>query len=76
MRLIDADALLAHECEATKMDVRLVVGKGYILDAPTINPLIQGRWKGAGMGDYMCSWCNEVYNGKSNFCPNCGADMR
>lgn len=36
-----------------------------------------GRWKGAGMGDYMCSWCGEVVSGnRYHYCPNCGADMR
>lgn len=35
-RLIDANALLMHECEADKMGAMLVVGKGYILDAPTV----------------------------------------
>ena len=35
MRLIDADALLKHEVEADRMGAMLVVGKGYILDAPT-----------------------------------------
>lgn len=36
MRLIDADALLKHEIEADRMGAALVVGKGYILSAPTI----------------------------------------
>ena len=35
-RIIDANALLTHECEADKMGAMLVVGKGYILDAPTV----------------------------------------
>lgn len=35
-----------------------------------------GRWKGEGMGDYRCSWCGEVSHPQTNFCPNCGADMR
>ena len=39
MRLIDADALLEHQIESDKIrGVLLVVSKGYILDAPTINP--------------------------------------
>lgn len=25
---------------------------------------------------YRCSECNELVYGKTNFCPNCGADMR
>lgn len=35
-----------------------------------------GRWKGEGFGDYRCSWCGEVSHPQTNFCPNCGADMR
>ena len=40
------------------------------------------RWKGAGLGDYYCSLCNETYSigaervNDWHFCPNCGADMR
>ena len=36
MRLIDADALLEHQVEADRMGAMLVVGKGFIMDAPTI----------------------------------------
>ena len=38
----------------------------------------EGRWKGAGMGDYYCSLCQEMYSGgdEYNFCPNCGAKMK
>lgn len=36
----------------------------------------QARWKGAGMGDYMCSLCNMVVSGNHyHYCPNCGAKM-
>ena len=36
MRLIDADALIKHEVEADRMGAMLVVGKGHIINAPTI----------------------------------------
>lgn len=36
----------------------------------------QARWKGAGMGDYMCSLCATVVSGnRYHYCPNCGARM-
>ena len=35
-----------------------------------------GRWKGEGFGYYRCSWCGEVSHPQTNFCPNCGADMK
>ena len=38
----------------------------------------EGRWKGAGMGDYYCSLCCVQYSGADeyNYCPNCGAKMK
>lgn len=38
----------------------------------------EGRWKGAGLGDYLCSVCWSVYSGgdKYNYCPNCGSRMK
>lgn len=37
----------------------------------------EGRWKGAGLGDYYCSLCCSTYSGGDdyNYCPNCGAKM-
>ena len=29
-----------------------------------------------GFTYWKCSECGKVYEGKTNFCPNCGADMR
>lgn len=35
-----------------------------------------GRWKGAGMGDYYCSLCQEVVSKRDlPYCPYCGAKM-
>lgn len=36
MRLIDADALLEKAVEADRMGAMLVVGKGHIMNAPTV----------------------------------------
>ena len=39
-------------------------------------PVREGRWKGAGMGGYSCSWCMETVAGnRYDYCPNCGAVM-
>ena len=56
--------------------------KADIDNAPTIEERPTGEWITRN-GDivfpfwerYECSVCHE-YNGCSNFCPNCGADMR
>lgn len=39
--------------------------------------LKEGRWKGAGMGDYYCSLCCTTFSGGDTFkyCPECGAKM-
>ena len=51
--------------------------------APTIEPQRKkGFWKGkplAGFGTVRCSCCGDAFReneGKWNYCPNCGAEMR
>ena len=38
-------------------------------------PTPTARWKGAGMGDYYCSFCQHQMSGRTKFCPECGAKM-
>lgn len=53
-------------------------------NAPTIDCIVNtievrsyGEWKYLKNGYYECSECKYVpHEIKSNFCPNCGADMR
>ena len=37
-----------------------------------------GDWEPTGMHllPYQCSICESLEEGRTNFCPNCGADMR
>lgn len=35
----------------------------------------EARYKGAGMGDYLCTNCDEVSDGRMEFCPHCHAHM-
>ena len=49
-----------------------------VVEIPTadVAEVKHGRWKGAGMGDYYCSLCQEVESGNDfKYCPNCGAKM-
>ena len=79
MRLIDADALIE------KWLFRGEDGKPYrdeIDNAPTIEPK-QGEWKEPKNpydldGQYycFCSLCYSDAHEQTDFCPNCGADMR
>ena len=50
------------------------------LPSVTQNPKT-GKWikitpASYGFSGFRCSNCNELMYGKTNFCPNCGADMR
>lgn len=86
MRQIDADALKESimtetlEKDRENLTRRLCYPCREIFtaidNAPTIEPR-HGRWKGEGLDDYRCSLCGEVHtHTRTNFCPNCGADMR
>lgn len=99
MRLIDAEELreargkaLDVYANADMFNVRAIrdgIGPllDAIVDAPTIDPVKHGRWRGLH-GDKMiacdtyrhyhynlCSECGKGNAVKSNYCPNCGARM-
>ena len=62
------------KCRACHVDDML----GEIEDAPTADvvEVREARWKGAGVGDYYCSLCQETVGGNNfRFCPYCGAKM-
>ena len=85
-RLIDADELkkcaipcTIHNGALTDLCVPL-----YQIDtAPTVKlKRTQGKWikdythEEHGGASIVCSICSYSIPNKSNFCPNCGADMR
>lgn len=45
-----------------------------------VKPVVKGEWvefEQRALGHtYLCSVCQTIHWGISNFCPNCGADMR
>lgn len=45
-----------------------------------VRPVVRGRWRWVGQDRwndcYECSQCGKMNTDNSNFCPNCGADMR
>ena len=90
MRLIDADALKASyivTSTTTNSLCHLYVSIEDINSAPTIDavevvrgermPIIEANEFGEvyQVGIY-CSECGETLGCETNFCPNCGADMR
>ena len=89
MRLIDADAAIESLTEygngrAVYIGVEEAVRR--IEQLPSIQPERKmGRWilVASGRGGYECSCCHGYApsyrcgeDRLSNFCPNCGADMR
>lgn len=85
MKLIDADAL---ERDGWMMHRTVQVDKytmSYQVKKPTDFHVIEperrkGKWITQQFGSWAeCSECHELYDipiAISNFCPNCGADMR
>ena len=62
------------------------VEKSAIEQMPTVDAVevVHGRWKKLPYHPYRCSICDEIapldqsgeFHYTSNYCPNCGADMR
>lgn len=47
-----------------------------VIPAADVRPVVRGKWKTYN-NTYVCSACGRpVSFWQSNFCPNCGADMR
>ena len=51
------------------------------IPAADVRPMVKAEWLPFGKRGiygmmYACSSCRAKYDGKTNFCPNCGADMR
>ena len=89
MRAIDADALIhelndSHYPGAPYIDAGISIAIGKVCDAPTIEPQRKkGKWIdetfnpwGLVHHPYNCDQCGEHSESDSEFCPNCGADMR
>lgn len=92
MRLIDADALRArmyHESFETDSDmqkwdsgcwIRYKLFEKCLNEQPTVQPQrMRGRWergKCSNCGEHAPFWAMATTYYESNYCPNCGADMR
>lgn len=87
MRLIDADDLLLDSRDISECAAGgnwIVVDVEDIENAPTIKaePVVHGRWiphnrmtRSPLVVNYACSECG-IDGHRTNYCPNCGADMR
>lgn len=85
-RLIWADALKKHYAWWKDGGYEMTLDEAKncfdnIVDLqPTVEPTKHGRWKhhqyGNTAGYYECDNCGKINSYKSNYCPNCGTDMR
>ena len=74
---IEREALLA-EMRVSSKAAYLVV-----MDAPAadVAPVARGRWDllddaSSKIVKWNCNKCNRISTRKTDYCPNCGADMR
>ena len=82
MRLIDADAL-KEDFEYAVFDDVGTSDYEKMLEIIDSQPTLErphGKWKITdnrwGVGTWLCTRCESYYDIDTNFCPNCGADMR
>ncbi len=50
------------------------------IPAADVRPVVRGEWQfhmfTANSWGYECRVCHTTWDAPTNFCPNCGADMR
>lgn len=64
--------------EYTLMGERIV---GNVVETTDVRPVVSGKWEFRNTDEliskaWTCSKCGRRKVFKTNFCPNCGADMR
>ena len=84
-KYIDRDALLEHLKKDPLFDLVERYGISGVIEsfhAVDVRPVVRGRWIwqdapcfGNPYGSYKCE-CGCLMPHKTNFCPNCGAEMR
>lgn len=74
------EALIGWDTDPTDEEIEYTIDKITTVDAV---PVVHGRWekREAVVFDdelvgYRCSECNTTWDAETNYCPNCGADMR
>ena len=85
MRLINADALIDDIEKSTFNRTIKEFFEDFVEDTPTVEakPVVRGEWVefdidygGIPTVGYQCSECGQSNGFLTDFCPNCGADMR
>ena len=59
---------------------KMLLEKIESIHAANVRPVVQGEWQfhmfTANSWGYECRVCHTTWDAPTNFCPNCGADMR
>lgn len=78
-KAVNSGELQADDCKLLMTSALAL--KGFVNRQPTVEP-VRGEWiaekemfRTPFALNYHCSKCGEP-NNQTNFCPNCGADMR
>ena len=76
------DAVFEQFCassDETEVALNAAIEEIRAIPAADVRPVLRGNWIDHQEGRWIyakCSECCTVHDVKSNFCPNCGADMR
>lgn len=83
--LIDNAPIIAGNENESLISAPELSDKVYCLPATDVRPVVRGTWRTALLDHeefgirpkvLYCSECCQAIAYKTNFCPNCGADMR
>lgn len=77
MRIIDADALIDYTTLYKTIDEEWAVKLSTIISAPTIDPVLHGKWVTEEKDDLIYIYCSECkrFGIETPYCPYCGAKM-
>ena len=76
------DAVFEQFCassDETEAALNAAIEEIRAIPAADVRPVVRGKWVDHPRWKWIyaeCSECEVVSDVKSNFCPNCGADMR
>lgn len=81
---IEREAVLAllkddrEVCTYSKVELKYIRADIHYLPAADVQPVVRGEWRKIGKIGciFVCSACDKTFPCKTDFCPNCGADMR
>ena len=68
------EAIPYHDNSITGLE--RAIGYLQALPAANVREVVKEKWREGVYAGYRCPVCITTWDCKTNFCPNCGADMR